>query len=146
MSAGGEGQLQFLSGAGEANSGFWMKNSKAQIHGKNQHKMQIQFLSGAGEANNSFWVKNFKAQTHGKNKHKMQKNNTQKKRKNKKQTSNHKNYIQNPTNFDESWSVRICIAISSCHKAPKPQIRNLRNRHFSSNPPGKMLTLFLYNF
>ena len=31
------------------------------------------------------------------------------------QTSNSKNYSQNPTNLDENWSVGILIACSSCH-------------------------------
>ena len=57
------------------------------------------------------------------------------KRKIQKKTSNLKNYNQNPTNLDESWSVRILIVISISHKALKLQIRNLRNTHFSNSPP-----------
>ena len=42
------------------------------------------------------------------------------------QTSNSKNYSQNPTNLDENWSVGILIACSSFHKGSQGSRRDAR--------------------
>ena len=56
------------------------------------------------------------------------------------QTSNDKNYYQNPTNLDESWSVGISITCSSsqtcseaCRRDPG-QVQTSNVKNYSQNP------------
>ena len=56
------------------------------------------------------------------------------------QTSNDKNYYQNPTNLDESWSVGISITCSSCQtcseasRSVSDQVQTSNHKNYIQNP------------